>query len=265
MRNIITAALLAILLSPFSHAVSCGTVAAPTACSVNVGGVVKYTFSNFLLVSANATGGATQYSGADIAIDVSSGGGNTGLLTFSKVSNASGVVFSSNASSTTGFTFSYNIAIEPIGAAGVVFGSPFVVNLPLQSHSGNGSGIVQFIITGPGVSCTGLALAGSTTSNCVIPGSQPATLTAGNIMNLSGNAGNVSIGSFTNLYTVATALGQGLDVDGNGSYSATTDGLLIVRYLLGLRGAALINGAIGVGPTRSSAPTIESYLGALTP
>lgn len=265
MRNIITAALLAILLSPLSHAVSCGTVAAPLACSVNVGGVVKYTFSNFTLVSATASGGATQYTGADVAIDVASGGGNTGLLTFSKVSNASGVVFLANAGGTTSFTFSYNIAIEAIGAAGVVFGSPFTVNLLTQSHVGNGSGVVQFIISGPGVSCTAITQTGSTTSNCVIPGSQPATLTAGNISTLSGNTGNVSIGSFTNLFTVATAFGQGLDVDGNGTYSATTDGLLAIRYLLGLRGAALINGAIGVGPTRSSAPTIEAYLGALTP
>lgn len=264
MRNIITAALLAILLSPLSHAVSCGTVAAPLACSVNVGGVVKYTFSNFTLVSATASGGATQYTGADVAIDVASGGGNTGLLTFSKVSNGSGIVFLANAGGTTSFTFSYNIAIEAIGAAGVVFGSPFTVNLLTQSHVGNGSGVVQFIISGPGVSCTAITQTGSTTSNCVIPGSQPATLTAGNISTLSGNTGNVSIGSFTNLFTVATAFGQGLDVDGNGTYSATTDGLLAIRYLLGLRGAALINGAIGANPTRSSASAIQSYLANLT-
>lgn len=133
MRNVIVAALLATLLSPLSHAVSCGTVAAPTACSVNVGGVVKYTFSNFALVNSTSSGGASTYVAGDIAIDV------------------------------------------------------------------------------------------------------------------------------------ATAFGQGLDIDGNGSYSATTDGLLVLRYLLGLRGSALINGAIGASPTRSSASTIEAYLGALTP
>lgn len=267
MRNVIAAALLAILLSPLSHAVSCGTVAAPTACSVNVGGVVKYTFSNFSLVNSTSSGGASTYVAGDIAIDVATGGGNTGLLTFSKLSGSPtpGIVFLANAGGTTSFTFTYSVTIEALGAAGVMFGSPFVVNLPLQSHAANGSGTVQFIISGPGVSCTGITLTGSTTSNCVVPGGQPATLTTGNIVNLAGNAGNVSIGSFTNLFTVATALGQGLDIDGNGSYSATTDGLLVLRYLLGLRGAALINGAIGASPTRSSASTIEAYLGALTP
>jgi len=266
MRNVIVAALLAVLLSPLSHAVSCGTVAAPTACSVNVGGVVKYTFSNFTLVNSTSSGGASTYVAGDIAIDVASGGGNTGLLTFSKLSGSPtpGIVFLANAGGTTSFTFTYSVTIEALGAAGVMFGSPFVVNLPLQSHAGNGSGTVQFILSGPGVSCTGLALAGNTQSDCVVPGSQPASILAGNIMTLSGNAGNVSIGSFTNLYTVATAFGQGLDVDGNGTYSATTDGLLVIRYLLGLRGAALINGAIGANPTRSSASTIQSYLGALT-
>lgn len=259
------AALLAVLLTPLSHAVSCGTVAAPTTCAVNVGGVVKYTFSGFSFVTASASGGGTQFTGADIAIDVNSGGGNTGMLTFSKVSNASGIVFFANAGGVTSFTFSYNVTIEAIGAAGVVFGSPFVVNLPQQSHAGNGSGVVQFIISPAGISCTAVTLAGSTQSSCVVPGSQPATIGASNITTLSGNAGNVSIGSFTNVFTIATAFGQGLDVDGNGSYGALTDGLLIIRYLLGLRGTALINGAIGVGPTRSSAATIEAYLGALTP
>ena len=264
MRNVIVAALLAILLTPLSHAVSCGTIAVPTACTVTVGGVVKYTFSAFAVVNAAASGGATQYGAADIAIDVNSGGGNTGLLTFSKVSNASGIVFLANAGGTTSVTFSYNVKVEPVGAAGVTYGSPFIVDLPQQSHAGNGSGAVQFIPTA-GVSCQGITLPGSTQASCVVPGGQTATLTSGNIMTLSGNAGNVSIGSFTNLFTVATAFGQGLDVDGNGTYSATTDGLLILRYLLGLRGAALINGAVGANPTRGSSSTIEAYLSALTP
>jgi hypothetical protein len=57
---------------------------------------------------------------------------------------------------------------------------------------------------------------------------------------------------------------EGLDVDGNGSFTATTDGVLIVRYLLGIRGAALIANAVGANPTRVSAPAIEGYLQAIT-
>ena len=62
-----------------------------------------------------------------------------------------------------------------------------------------------------------------------------------------------------------TARGQGLDVDGNGAYNASTDGLLVARYLLGLRGTALISGAIGAGATRTSASSVEQYLFDLLP
>ncbi len=50
-----------------------------------------------------------------------------------------------------------------------------------------------------------------------------------------------------------------LDVDGDGTSDALTDGLVIVRYLFGLRGAALIAGATGAGATRTTAE-IEVYV-----
>jgi plastocyanin len=50
-----------------------------------------------------------------------------------------------------------------------------------------------------------------------------------------------------------------LDIDGNGEISATTDGVLVLRYLLGLRGAALTDGAVGSCPGRTDA-AIETYL-----
>ena len=56
-----------------------------------------------------------------------------------------------------------------------------------------------------------------------------------------------------------------LDVDGNGLADARTDGLLVVRYLFELRGASLIQGAIGTGATRTTAPQVESYILALLP
>ena len=37
------------------------------------------------------------------------------------------------------------------------------------------------------------------------------------------------------------------DIDGNGVAQPLTDGLLLLRYLFGLRGEALVNGAVGVG------------------
>jgi Protein of unknown function (DUF1566) len=51
-----------------------------------------------------------------------------------------------------------------------------------------------------------------------------------------------------------------LDIDANGQVGATTDGLLVLRYMLGFRGAALINGVVGVGAARTSAAEIEALI-----
>lgn len=56
-----------------------------------------------------------------------------------------------------------------------------------------------------------------------------------------------------------------LDFDGDGSVAATTDGLLLMRYLLGLRGDALIAGALGSAATRTTAAAIEQAIGAVVP
>lgn len=56
-----------------------------------------------------------------------------------------------------------------------------------------------------------------------------------------------------------------IDVDGNGTADALTDGLLVIRYLFGLRGAALTQGAIGAGSLRVSATEIEQYLQSILP
>tara|TARA_B100000767_G_scaffold136544_1_gene129346 strand:- start:99 stop:7694 length:7596 start_codon:yes stop_codon:yes gene_type:complete len=60
-------------------------------------------------------------------------------------------------------------------------------------------------------------------------------------------------------------LGDLVDIDGNGQVDALTDGLLILRYLFGLNGDALINGVIASDASRTSAAEIEVYLDALVP
>jgi hypothetical protein len=55
-----------------------------------------------------------------------------------------------------------------------------------------------------------------------------------------------------------------LDVDGNGQSDALTDGLMLIRYLFGLRGTSLTAGAIGGGATRTAAQ-IETYIQSLMP
>jgi len=53
-----------------------------------------------------------------------------------------------------------------------------------------------------------------------------------------------------------------LDVDADGRVAGTTDGLLVLRYMLGIRGNALTANALGSGAARSAAADIEAYLAA---
>jgi len=56
-----------------------------------------------------------------------------------------------------------------------------------------------------------------------------------------------------------------LDIDANGQTDALTDGLMIIRYLFGLRGQSVINNAIGIGAQRTTSTAIESYILTLMP
>ena len=58
---------------------------------------------------------------------------------------------------------------------------------------------------------------------------------------------------------------QLLDIDGNGKVDALTDGLVILRYVFGLRGDVLIGSVVASDATRSSAEEIEAYLATLMP
>lgn len=62
-----------------------------------------------------------------------------------------------------------------------------------------------------------------------------------------------------------SALTPSLDIDGNGTVDGATDGLLISRYLAGLRGQKLIRGAVGPGASRTSPQAVRNYLANLVP
>jgi hypothetical protein len=51
-----------------------------------------------------------------------------------------------------------------------------------------------------------------------------------------------------------------LDIDGNGSLGALTDGLLVLRFFFGFTGATLTTGAVGGGCTRCDAAAITPYI-----
>lgn len=51
-----------------------------------------------------------------------------------------------------------------------------------------------------------------------------------------------------------------LDIDGDSKTEAAKDGILLVRYLMGLRDAPLIQGLDLTGSTRKTATAINDYL-----
>jgi len=50
------------------------------------------------------------------------------------------------------------------------------------------------------------------------------------------------------------------DIDGDGQVLAATDGVLMLRYLIGIRGDALVTGAIGAAAVRTSADQVRNFL-----
>jgi hypothetical protein len=262
-RTVFGLAILLAALAMDARAVSCGTVASPTACSITVGGQVTYAFGGFGVVAASSSGGGFTYTGADIAIDLASGGGLSAVLTFSKVSAANGVVFLANPGQTAAFTMGYAYAVSAAKPGTVMLASPAAVEIPFGSHAGNGSGTVQFAL--PGTPPCQAIVSVTPQANCLIPAGYSLTGSTGDIVSLTGNTGNVSIGTFTNVYNATFIPQLTIDVDGNGAYDALTDGLLLIRYLFGLRGSSLIAGAVGAGATRTSAPQIEAFLQSLVP
>jgi hypothetical protein len=58
---------------------------------------------------------------------------------------------------------------------------------------------------------------------------------------------------------------KALDIDGDGHVDAMTDGVLILRYLFGMQGPGLVNGAVSAKATRITAADILAYLNDIVP
>ena len=84
-------------------------------------------------------------------------------------------------------------------------------------------------------------------------------LTADAVDGLAGRAASEDITVFL------TDADAELDIDGNGKSEPLTDGLLLIRYLFGFSGEALISGAIGSGAERNTAEVVEAYIEARVP
>lgn len=56
-----------------------------------------------------------------------------------------------------------------------------------------------------------------------------------------------------------------LDIDGDGQVDAMTDGVILLRYLIGIRGNALMLNAVSAAPRRTTSTVIENYISAHLP
>ena len=69
----------------------------------------------------------------------------------------------------------------------------------------------------------------------------------------------------TEVESYLASAGTMLDVDGDSVASPLTDGILIMRYLYGFRGATLVAGAVSPTGTRQSAQDVEGFLQSYMP
>jgi hypothetical protein len=81
----------------------------------------------------------------------------------------------------------------------------------------------------------------------------------------NGAMGTTALRGAAEIKTYLDRIRSALDVDDTKSTNAATDGLLLIRYLFGLRGNSLIAGAVDPLGERKTAPEIESYIQSLMP
>ncbi|MFN7937817.1 MAG: PEP-CTERM sorting domain-containing protein [Bryobacteraceae bacterium] len=206
-KKLLGSAFLAIALAAPGFAATCGTVESPTACSITVGGNTTYTVSNFVFGSSSSTGNGLDYQNGDINVDISTGGGNTLLMTFSKNSQGPtpGVVFLANAGDSSSFSFTYDVALSAAIPGTVAFTTPDIVSFGTSSAVSNGFSVDQMILSDGvnGTTCSAVRNSnGLTQGTCnTLPANLTNLLRVSNITTLNGgNTGsNTSIGTINNL------------------------------------------------------------------
>jgi hypothetical protein len=106
---------------------------------------------------------------------------------------------------------------------------------------------------------SGETLVAGGTISTDLPCATAATLGCGNGAQPTGSNGTGE-GFVARLSTSLLSGGCTLDVDGNKSVDALTDGLMILRAMFGLTGTSVTSNAVGAGATRASWASIQPYL-----
>ena len=165
-----------------------------------------------------------------------------------------------------------------LGAGGLSLSSNSMLSLELNGPAA-GAGYDQVAVTGAvslGGSALGISLGYAPAPGTVFTiitndGVEPvsgafAGLPQGTVISVNGTPLVISYtGGTGNDVVLIAGTSRILDVDANGSYDALTDGLLIIRYLFGLTGPSLTNGALGITATRADPTLIKTYLDGVRP
>jgi len=207
-------------------------------------------------------------------------------LTISAVGSALTVKLLNTQTTSLDANFTYTDTTNPLNGTGLAL---YSANNPGGSYNLLGAefsgtppatnAVLEVLVTG-----TGSGLVSSNPLGIVMPGSPAATYPAGQTLMLTAvptssnytfsswtGPINAATGQISNLQggvvtTVTATFGgtptpaSNLDIDANGQVSALTDGVLLVRYLFGVRGTALTQGALGPNATRTDPSAIVTYL-----
>ena len=166
------------------------------------------------------------------------------------------------------------------GGSSVLGFDPAITSITAQnSLIENGGGAPSGFCSGTGMKCDVPSLVAPIANNGGASGTRTMALLAGSPAIDSGgvvlgglttdqrgtgfprvNGATVDMGAFET--SPSTLTGCTLDLDGNGSINATTDGLMMLRALLGLNGTAVTGNALGTAPTRGDWASIRSYANA---
>lgn len=230
----------------------------------NKGASVSYNTSNSSLscngIPGCTTNSATSVTKGGITLTYNSGSGSN-IVTPSLI-NLGNLVFTGTGSNVdmTGLLLTINVNSTPPGAAGALPGG----TLSGLMSTANSSVTIAF---SPNNTTTGF---GTLPSVTIAVGGQSFTYQV-----LNTNLGLVSptdgnpIGQ-TSIQGTVSQPGPSLahspcdmDIDGNGTIDALTDGLMLLRAMFGLTGTAVTQGAVGSGsPSRSTWAQIQPYLNA---
>jgi hypothetical protein len=111
-----------------------------------------------------------------------------------------------------------------------------------------------------------VSFSSQTMAVCTVAGTTVTLVTTGTCTIRASQGGNANWNAAVNVDQSFTVLDLAvLDIDGNKLYRPLTDGLLTIRYLFGLTGPPLTNGATGVGATRSEPDDVFDYLESIRP